>query len=149
LPWADPRRGWDFISTGHGDVPWEDAIRMLNSIGYEGPLSAEWEDAGMDRLIEAPQAQEFVRRLSIDPSDAACDAAFSTRSIDSFVTWSVRSCSGLTIGRAKYRTRRRGGAGAAAGGRDAGGLATSVRPVASRSHGRASDTAHPQARERC
>ena len=23
LPWADPRRGWDFVSTGHGDVPWE------------------------------------------------------------------------------------------------------------------------------
>ena len=21
LPWADPRRGWDFVSTGHGDVP--------------------------------------------------------------------------------------------------------------------------------
>ncbi|PPG30262.1 AP endonuclease, partial [Pseudoclavibacter sp. RFBG4] len=37
LPWADPRRGWDFISTGHGDVPWEDCFRMLNAIGYEGP----------------------------------------------------------------------------------------------------------------
>jgi sugar phosphate isomerase/epimerase len=24
LPWADPRRGWDFISTGHGDTRWED-----------------------------------------------------------------------------------------------------------------------------
>ena len=23
LAWADPRRGWDFVSTGHGDVPWE------------------------------------------------------------------------------------------------------------------------------
>lgn len=79
LPWADPRRGWDFISTGHGDVPWEDAIRMLNSIGYEGPLSVEWEDAGMDRLIGAPQALEFVRELSFKPSDAAFDAAFSTR----------------------------------------------------------------------
>ena len=21
LPWGDPRRGWDFVSTGHGDVP--------------------------------------------------------------------------------------------------------------------------------
>lgn len=79
LPWADPRRGWDFISTGHGDVPWEDALRMLNSIGYEGPLSVEWEDAGMDRLVGAPEALEFVRRLSFPPADAAFDAAFSTR----------------------------------------------------------------------
>src|SRR5664279_3889637 len=56
LAWAGPRRGWDFISTGHGDVPWEDAFRMLNQIGYEGPISVEWEDAGMDRLLGAPEA---------------------------------------------------------------------------------------------
>ena len=51
LPWADPRRGWDFVSTGHGDVPWEQCFRMLNTIGYDGPISVEWEDAGMDRLL--------------------------------------------------------------------------------------------------
>ncbi|MFF2369813.1 sugar phosphate isomerase/epimerase family protein [Agromyces sp. NPDC058110] len=80
LPWADPRRGWDFISTGHGDVPWENAFRMLNAIGYEGPTSVEWEDAGMDRLVGAPEALGFVRRLaSYVPSEAAFDAAFSTR----------------------------------------------------------------------
>ena len=80
LPWADPRRGWDFISTGHGDVPWEDAFRMLNAIDYRGPLSVEWEDAGMDRLEGAPEALAFVRRLSsYEPSMAAFDAAFSTK----------------------------------------------------------------------
>ncbi len=80
LAWADPRRGWDFISTGHGDVPWEDAFRMLNSIDYRGPLSVEWEDAGMDRLAGAPEALGFVRRLSgYEPSAAAFDAAFSTK----------------------------------------------------------------------
>ncbi|MBU1587355.1 MAG: sugar phosphate isomerase/epimerase, partial [Actinobacteria bacterium] len=80
LAWADPRRGWDFISTGHGDVPWENAFRMLNAIGYQGPLSVEWEDAGMDRLVGAPEALGFVRRLSTYvPSDAAFDAAFSTK----------------------------------------------------------------------
>ncbi|MFV2196855.1 sugar phosphate isomerase/epimerase family protein [Nocardiopsis sp. LOL_012] len=80
LAWADPRRGWDFISTGHGDVPWEDSFRMLNAIGYDGPLSVEWEDAGMDRLVGAPEALRFVRDLSrYEPSDAAFDAAFSTR----------------------------------------------------------------------
>ena len=56
LPWADPRRGWDFVSTGHGDVPWEDCFRMLNAIGYDGPISVEWEDAGMDRLLGAAEA---------------------------------------------------------------------------------------------
>jgi sugar phosphate isomerase/epimerase len=80
LAWADPRRGWDFISTGHGDVPWENAFRMLTSIGYAGPLSVEWEDAGMDRLVGAPEALGFVRRLSTyEPSAAAFDAAFSSQ----------------------------------------------------------------------
>ena len=54
LPWGDPRRGWDFVSAGRGNVPWEDVFRMLNSIGYAGPISVEWEDAGMDRLQGAP-----------------------------------------------------------------------------------------------
>jgi sugar phosphate isomerase/epimerase len=79
LPWADGRRGWDFISTGHGDVPWEDSFRMLGQIGYDGPISVEWEDAGMDRLLGAPEALEFVRRLTFEPPTAAFDAAFSTR----------------------------------------------------------------------
>lgn len=79
LAWADPRRGWDFISTGHGDVPWEDSFRMLNTIGYEGPLSVEWEDAGMDRLLGAPAALAFVRSLNFDPPSSAFDAAFSAR----------------------------------------------------------------------
>ena len=68
LPWADPRRGWDFVSTGHGDVPWEACFRMLNTIGYDGPISVEWEDAGMDRLVGAPEALEFVRRLRVRPA---------------------------------------------------------------------------------
>ncbi len=52
---------------------------MLNSIGYEGPISVEWEDAGMDRLVGAPEALAFVRSLAMDPPDAAFDAAFSSR----------------------------------------------------------------------
>jgi sugar phosphate isomerase/epimerase len=78
LAWADPRRGWDFVSTGHGDVPWEDCFRMLNTIGYHGPISVEWEDAGMDRLVGAPEALAFVRSLAFDPPSAAFDAAFSS-----------------------------------------------------------------------
>lgn len=53
---------------------------MLNAIDYGGPLSVEWEDAGMDRLMGAPEALGFVRKLSsYQPSGAAFDAAFSTK----------------------------------------------------------------------
>ena len=51
---------------------------MLNTIGYDGPISVEWEDAGMDRLVGAPEALAFVRRLAFDPPSAAFDAAFSS-----------------------------------------------------------------------
>jgi sugar phosphate isomerase/epimerase len=79
LPWGDPRRGWDFVSTGHGDVPWEPVFRMLNSIGYRGPISVEWEDAGMDREHGAPDALAFIRSLTaIEPPEASFDAAFSS-----------------------------------------------------------------------
>ena len=46
---ADPRRYWDFRSPGHGDVNFEDIIVALNDVGYQGPLSVEWEDSRMDR----------------------------------------------------------------------------------------------------
>ncbi|WP_026931457.1 sugar phosphate isomerase/epimerase family protein [Glycomyces tenuis] len=78
LPWGDPRRGWDFVSTGHGDVPWEDCFRVLNAIGYAGPISVEWEDAGMDRLRGAAEAVGFVRDLAFDRPEASFDSAFSS-----------------------------------------------------------------------
>jgi hypothetical protein len=31
------------------DVPRGDSFRMLSQIGYDGPISVEWADAGMDR----------------------------------------------------------------------------------------------------
>ena len=79
LPWGDPRRGWDFVSTGHGDVPWEDSFRALDAIGYAGPISIEWEDAGMDRLHGAPQALAYVRSLLWPVPTASFDAAFSNQ----------------------------------------------------------------------
>ncbi|MBG6225027.1 sugar phosphate isomerase/epimerase [Arthrobacter sp. CAN_A2] len=77
LPWGDPRRGWDFVSTGRGDVPWEDSFRALTAIGYAGPISVEWEDAGMDRLQGALEALAFLRRFDFAPSETSFDAAFS------------------------------------------------------------------------
>ncbi len=78
LPWGDQHRGWDFVSAGRGDVPWEDAFRALAAIGYDGPISVEWEDAGMDRLQGAQEALEFLRRFDYDPPAASFDAAFSS-----------------------------------------------------------------------
>jgi sugar phosphate isomerase/epimerase len=80
LPWGDPRRGWDFVSTGRGQVPWEDCFRALAAIGYDGPISVEWEDARMDRLHGAPEALEFLRRFDYPPPTASFDAAFSKQS---------------------------------------------------------------------
>jgi sugar phosphate isomerase/epimerase len=78
LPWADPRRGWTFVSVGLGDVPWGECFRALNSIGYDGPISIEWEDAGMDRLQGAPDSLAYVRRHSVSPPEQSFDAAFSS-----------------------------------------------------------------------
>jgi sugar phosphate isomerase/epimerase len=79
LPWGDPRRGWDFVSVGHGDVPWERCFRMLNTIGYRGPISVEWEDAGMDREHGAPEALKYLRELDWKVPTASFDAAFVTQ----------------------------------------------------------------------
>jgi sugar phosphate isomerase/epimerase len=76
LNFGDPRRGWDFRSPGRGGVNFEEFIRALNQIGYDGPLSVEWEDSGMDREHGAREACEFVRRLDFEPSGRAFDAAF-------------------------------------------------------------------------
>ncbi len=79
LPWSHMQRGWDFVSTGHGDVPWEDSFRALEFIGYKGPISVEWEDAGMDRLLGAKEAVGFVRSLLWEKPAGAFDAAFSKK----------------------------------------------------------------------
>lgn len=78
LNFGDARRGWDFVSPGHGDVEFEELFRALNRIGYNGPLSIEWEDSGMDRDWGAPDALAFVRRTDFAPSSVAFDAAFAT-----------------------------------------------------------------------
>jgi len=76
LDFGDYRRGWDFVSPGHGDVKWDPIIRALNSVGYQGPLSIEWEDSGMDREFGAQEALAVVRKNDFNPSNVAFDAAF-------------------------------------------------------------------------
>jgi sugar phosphate isomerase/epimerase len=73
LPFGDLRRGWNFRSLGHGDVNFEEIIRELNDIGYQGPLSVEWEDNGMERTFGARESLEFVRSVDFAPSDVQFD----------------------------------------------------------------------------
>ena len=76
LEWGDPRRGWDFRSVGRGGVRFEEIIRSLNAINYEGPLSLEWEDIGMDSEHGAAEACQFVKNVDFAPSGHRFDAAF-------------------------------------------------------------------------
>lgn len=76
IDFSEEDRGWTFVSPGHGDVDFEALFRALNRIGYQGPLSIEWEDSGMDREWGAQDALAFVRRTDFAPSAVAFDAAF-------------------------------------------------------------------------
>ena len=76
LYFGDHRRGWDFVSPGRGGVPFEKIFRALNTVGYDGPLSIEWEDNRMNRDQGAPEALALVRKLDLVPSEVAFDDAF-------------------------------------------------------------------------
>ena len=76
LNFGDARRGWDFRSPGRGGVNFEEITRALNVIEYDGPLSVEWEDSGMEREHGAREAAEFVKKLDFTPSGRAFDSAF-------------------------------------------------------------------------
>lgn len=75
IDFGDLRRGWNFRSLGHGDVNFEEIIRVLNAYDYQGPLSVEWEDSGMERVYGATEAAAFVRKTDFAPSDVKFDAA--------------------------------------------------------------------------
>ena len=97
LNFGEAGRGWDFVSPGHGDVDFEALFRALNRIGYQGPLSVEWEDSGMDRDWGAPDALAFVRRDGL-------------RAVDGGVRRGVREGGLDEQGRLRHdgRVRRRG-----------------------------------------
>lgn len=76
LPFGHADRHWDFRSLGRGRVPFEEVVRALDRVGYDGPLSVEWEDAGMDREHGAAEACAYVRALDFPVAEGAFDAAF-------------------------------------------------------------------------
>ncbi|MGM0365486.1 MAG: sugar phosphate isomerase/epimerase family protein [Actinomycetota bacterium] len=75
LEFGKARRGWNFRSPGRGEVDFSAIIRELNEINYDGPLSVEWEDSGMDRFRGAKEACEFVKHININPASGAFDDA--------------------------------------------------------------------------
>ncbi|MDR1667055.1 MAG: sugar phosphate isomerase/epimerase [Bacteroidales bacterium] len=78
-PFGSQRRYWDFRSVGRGNINFEEIIRSLNRIGYQGPLSVEWEDSGMDREHGAAESCAYVKKLDFQPSGAMFDSAFTRK----------------------------------------------------------------------
>jgi sugar phosphate isomerase/epimerase len=76
LPFGHRDRFWDFRSIGRGKINFEAIIRTLNWIDYQGPLSVEWEDNGMDREHGAAESLQYVKKIDFRPSNVAFDAVF-------------------------------------------------------------------------
>jgi sugar phosphate isomerase/epimerase len=76
VTFGDPNRYWNFRSMGRGKINFEEIIRALNAVGYQGPLSVEWEDSAMDREHGALESCEFVKKVDFQPSAHAFDAVF-------------------------------------------------------------------------
>ena len=72
LPFGHRDRHWDFRSIGGGRIDFED----VNRAGYQGPLSVEWEDIGMEREFGAREACAKIKSLDFAASTVAFDAAF-------------------------------------------------------------------------
>lgn len=78
LEFGDTRRGWNFVSLGHGNVDFDSIIRELNACRYDGPLCVEWEDSGMDRMFGAQESYAFVKKINFHASEFAFDSALKT-----------------------------------------------------------------------
>src|SRR5689334_20221096 len=76
LSFGHADRYWEFRSIGRGKINFEEIIRALNRVGYNGPLSIEWEDIGMDREFGAREACAYIKAANFTPSNVAFDAAF-------------------------------------------------------------------------
>jgi sugar phosphate isomerase/epimerase len=76
LPYGDPRRGWHTRAPGRGGIDWEGVIRELNAVGYNGALSVEFSDSGMNREFGAEEACKFVKRLDFEPASQPGQKAF-------------------------------------------------------------------------
>lgn len=71
-----PPRNWDFKSVGRGMIDFNAIVTTLNDIGYQGPLSVEWEDGRMDREFGATESCGYVRKIDYPSSNLVFDAQF-------------------------------------------------------------------------
>jgi len=78
LDFGHQDRYWDFVSVGRGDIDFDRIIRALNRIQYDGPLSVEWEDSGMDREFGAEESCHYVKEIDFSPAEGAFDSAFAS-----------------------------------------------------------------------
>ncbi len=78
IEFGNTRRGWNFVSLGHGDVDFDGIIRELNQMNYKGALCVEWEDSGMDRIFGATEAFDYISQFNFEPSAVSFDAALKT-----------------------------------------------------------------------
>ena len=79
IDFGDLRRGWNFRSLGHGDVNFEEIIRVLNAHGYEGPLSVELHGSGMHGVHGPTEAAALVRKFDFKPSLVKFDEAIANK----------------------------------------------------------------------
>ncbi len=78
IEFGDTRRGWNFVSLGHGNVDFDNITRELNQIHYQGPIAVEWEDSGMERFAGAKEACDYIKKWDFQPSSISFDAALKT-----------------------------------------------------------------------
>lgn len=78
LTFGNMNRGWNFVSLGHGDVDFDGICRALNQGNYNGPISIEWEDSGMDRVYGATEACKYIKKYNFNASTFAFDSAIKT-----------------------------------------------------------------------
>lgn len=74
LEFGDTRRYWNPRTLGRGAVDFEELVRELNAARYQGALSVEWEDNGMEKDASAVECLDFVRRYNYSPNKGAFDA---------------------------------------------------------------------------
>jgi sugar phosphate isomerase/epimerase len=79
IDFGSNKRGWNFRSLGHGQVNFEEIIRVLNAYGNRRPLAVEWEDSGMERINGGTEACAFVRRVDFEPSNVRFDDAIANK----------------------------------------------------------------------
>lgn len=79
IEFGDTRRGWNFISLGHGDIDFGAIVRELNQAHYSGNMTIEWEDSGMERFHGAKDALQFMQKYNFPTSEVAFDKALSSK----------------------------------------------------------------------